>query len=99
MPLLEINQRRYISASVRLDESAAKPVYQYPLSSTNPRTMCWTRLSTMSARRTLISRTFSKTPQAKQVGRANYCCTVLLLGVTRRWTCTPSPNWSAFSCF
>jgi hypothetical protein len=42
---------------------------------------------------------FLKTPQAKQVGRANHCCTVLLLGVTRRWTCTSSPNSSAFRCF
>jgi hypothetical protein len=29
MPLLEINQTRYISASVRLDESTAKQVDQY----------------------------------------------------------------------
>jgi hypothetical protein len=54
MPLLEINQRRYIRASVRLDESAAKQVDRYPLSSTHPQAMCWTRLSTMSSRRTLI---------------------------------------------
>ena len=29
MPLLEINQTRYISASVRLDESTAEQVDQY----------------------------------------------------------------------
>src|ERR1035438_5883917 len=109
MPLLEINQTRYISASVRLDESTAEQVDQYaafvhasaddvvdkalnyvfakdrdfqdflktpqadrkswmrpppsrsistPLSSTHPQMMLWTRRSTMSSRRTVISRTF-----------------------------------------
>jgi hypothetical protein len=36
MPLLEINQTRYISASVGRDESPAEQVDQYALSSTHP---------------------------------------------------------------
>jgi len=58
MPLLEINQTRYISASVRLDESTAEQVDQYAAFVHASRMMLWTRRSTMSSRKTVTSRTF-----------------------------------------
>jgi hypothetical protein len=58
MPLLEINQSRYISASVRLDETTAEQVDQYAAFVHASPTMWWTRLSTMSSRRTPTFRTF-----------------------------------------
>jgi len=68
MPLLEINQTRYISASVRLDESTAEQVDQY--AAFRPRIrqmMLWTRRSTMSFSKDRDFQDFLKTPQAKQV--------------------------------
>jgi hypothetical protein len=61
MPLLEINQTCYISASVRLDESTAEQIGT-PLSSTHPPTVLWKQRS--------IDRDFQgflKTPHARQV--------------------------------
>ena len=56
MPLLEINQIRHISASIRLDESMAAEVGHYALSSLHPQMISWTRRSTVFSRRTEISR-------------------------------------------
>jgi len=58
MPLLEINQIRHISASVRLDESTAAQVDQYATFIHASTTMLWTKRSTMSSRRTATFRTF-----------------------------------------
>jgi hypothetical protein len=67
MPLLEINQTRYISASVRLDESAAEQVDQYA---------AFVHASADDVVDKALNDTFSKdrdfqdfwrTPQAKQV--------------------------------
>jgi len=67
MPLLEINQTRYISASVRLDESTAEQVDQYA---------AFVHASADDVVDTALNYVFSKdrdfqdflkTPQAKQV--------------------------------
>jgi hypothetical protein len=67
MPLLEINQTRYISASVRLDESTAEQVDQYA---------AFVHASADDVVNKALSYVFSKdrdfqdflkTPQAKQV--------------------------------
>jgi hypothetical protein len=58
MPLLEINQTRYISASVRLDESTAEQVDPYAAFVHASVDDVVGRRSTMSSQRTVISRTF-----------------------------------------
>ncbi len=57
MPLLEINQTRYLRASVRLDESTTEQVDPYA-AFVHPRMMLWIKRSTMSSRRAATFRTF-----------------------------------------
>ena len=57
MPLLEINQTRYISASVRL-ESTAEQVDQYAAFVHPSADDVWTKRSTMSSRKTATFRIF-----------------------------------------
>jgi hypothetical protein len=58
MPLLEINQTA--TSALRFGWISLPPSTSIstPLSFTHPRMMLWTRHSTMSSRKTVISRTF-----------------------------------------
>jgi hypothetical protein len=58
MPLLEINQIRHISASVRLDESTAEQVDQYAAFVHASADDVVDKALTMSSRRTATFRTF-----------------------------------------
>jgi hypothetical protein len=67
MPLLEINQIRHISASIRLDESTAAQVDQYPaLIQASADDVVDKALNYISSRDRDFQ-DFLKTPQAKQV--------------------------------
>jgi hypothetical protein len=60
MPLLEVNQIRYISSSVRLDDSTASQVDQYAaFAHAHAQTMSWTRCS-LCLLNEPISRSFSR---------------------------------------
>jgi len=57
MPLLEMNQTRYISAPVGSMSPPQSRSIKTPLLSAHPPTMSWTKRSTMSSRKTVTSRT------------------------------------------
>ena len=57
MALIEVTQIRYVSATIRLDETTAAQVDHMPRSSTHQQTMWWTKPSPMFSRKTAIFRT------------------------------------------
>src|SRR5260370_42335745 len=67
MPLLEINQTRYISASVRLDESTAEQVDQYAAFIHASADDVVDKALTYLFSKGRDFQDFLKTPQAKQV--------------------------------
>ena len=67
MPLLEINQTRYISASVRLDESTAEQVDQYAAFVHAPADDVVDKALNYVFSKDRDFQDFLKTPQAKQV--------------------------------
>jgi hypothetical protein len=70
MPLLEINQSRYISASVRLDESTAEQVDQYAAFVHAPADDVVDKALNYVFSKDRDFQDFLKTPQAKQVAPA-----------------------------
>jgi hypothetical protein len=70
MPLLEINQTRYISASVRLDESTAKQVDQYDAFVHASADDVVNKALNYAFSKDRDFQDFWKTPQAKQVASA-----------------------------
>jgi hypothetical protein len=70
MPLLEINQTRYISASVRLDESTAKQVDQYDAFVHASADDVVNKALNYAISKDRDFQDFWKTPQAKQVASA-----------------------------
>jgi hypothetical protein len=70
MPLLEINQSRYISASIRLDESTAEQVDQYAAFVHAPADDVVDKALTYVFSKDRDFQDFLKTPQAKQVAPA-----------------------------
>jgi hypothetical protein len=67
MPLLEINQSRYISASIRLDESTAEQVDQYAAFVHASADDVVDKALTYVFSKDRDFQDFLKTPQAKQV--------------------------------
>jgi hypothetical protein len=70
MPLLEINQSRYISASIRLDESTAEQVDQYAAFVHASADDVVDKALTYVFSKDRDFQDFLKTPQAKQVAPA-----------------------------
>lgn len=70
MPLLEFNQSRYISASIRLDESTAEQVDQYAAFVHAPANDVVDKALNYVFSKDRDFQDFLKTPQAKQVAPA-----------------------------